>query len=151
MKPGFLMIECQPWADIYIDDVKTESTPLKTPIQIPAGEHQLKLVHPEYPYFEKIVNLSPEESYHISVNLDTTIGYLSCHVHPWGEVTIDGKLIGQTPLKNYIRLEAGKHSLLIRNPGYSEYNRTFMIHKNDTVSFNIDLGRRNITKTADSS
>ena len=149
--PGFLMIECQPWADIYIDDVKRESTPLKNPLRVSAGIHQIKLVHPEYPSFKRAINISPEESYHISVNLDTTIGYVTCHVHPWGEVFIDGKLIGQTPLSNYVRVEAGNHILVIRNPGYSEYRRSFIISKNDTVSFNINLGKRDVTRTADSS
>ena len=151
LKPCFLMIDCQPWADIYVDDVKRESTPMKNPLRVSAGIHQIKLVHPEYPHFNKTVNLNPEESYHISVNLDTTIGYMTCRVHPWGEVFIDDKLIGQTPLSNYIRLEAGNHMLIIKNPGYSDYSKQFTINKNDTVSFNINLGKREAARTADSS
>jgi serine/threonine protein kinase len=150
LKPGLLMIECQPWADIYIDDIKKEATPLKNPLQVAAGKHQIKLVHPEYPHYKKLINLNPEESYHISVNLDTTICYLNCRVHPWGEIIIDGKSIGQTPLNRYIRLEAGEHNLIVKNPGFSDFTQTFTINKNDTISFNINLNKRNVTKTADS-
>ncbi len=151
MQFAFLMIECQPWADIYIDDIKKESTPLKNPLKIVAGkQHKIGLVHPEYPHLIKMVTLNPDESFHVSVNLDTTIGYLNCRVHPWGEIIIDGKSIGQTPLNRYLRLEAGEHNLIVRNPGFSDFAQTFTINKNDTILFNINLNKRNISKTADS-
>ncbi|MBN1406790.1 MAG: serine/threonine protein kinase [Calditrichaceae bacterium] len=148
---GFLMIECLPWADIYIDDIKLESTPLKNPLKISTGVHQVKLVHPEYPHFTKVITVNPNETKYVSVNMDTTIGYLTCRVHPWGEVFIDGKLIGQTPLSDYIRLEAGEHKLIVKNPGFSEFNKSFTINKNDSVLFKINLSKREMIRTADSS
>ena len=150
LQSGFLMVECQPWADIYIDGVKKESTPLKNPLQIAAGVHQLKLVHPEYPQLKRKISLNPDETLNISVNLDTTIGYFTCHVHPWGDVFIDGQSIGQTPLNKYIRLESGKHTLVIKNPGFSDYSKIITISKNDTVSINISLSKRDLAKTSDS-
>ena len=139
---AFLMIECQPWADIYVDEIKRESTPLKNPLQVSAGIHQVKLVHPEYPHYKQLIHLKPDESFQISVNLDTTIGYFTCRVHPWGEIFIDDRSIGQTPLNKPIRLEAGKHVLVVRNPGYSEFIKSFTLNKNDTISFNINLSKR---------
>lgn len=150
LQSGFIMVECQPWADIFIDDVKRESTPLKNPLQVSAGLHIVKLTHPEYPNYEQKINIKPDESLYISVNFDTTIGYLSCRVHPWGEIYIDGTIIGQTPLNNPVRLEAGKHVLMIKNPGYPEYKKAFTVRKNDTLSFNINLNKRSLINTTDS-
>ena len=67
-----------------------------------------------------------------------------------GEIYIDGTIIGQTPLNNPVRLEAGKHVLMIKNPGYPEYKKAFTVRKNDTISFNINLNKRSLTNTTDS-
>ena len=42
-------------------------------------------------------------------------GYLMINSQPWSEVRIDGKLFGNTPLKN-VRLTAGRHTLVFKNP-----------------------------------
>jgi len=138
---GFLMIECQPWADIYINDVRMESTPLNNPLEITAGTHDIKLLHPEYPEYHRTVNLKDKQSIQISVNLDTTIGFFNCKVHPWGEVYINGNSIGQTPLTKPVKLKPGQHELIVRNPGYSEVSKQFKINRNDTVTFYFNLNK----------
>lgn len=56
---SYLMVLVSPWADVYIDDKLVARTPLKEPIKIPAGEHTVKLVNPEYTPFERKINFKP--------------------------------------------------------------------------------------------
>ncbi|MEJ2052559.1 MAG: serine/threonine protein kinase [Calditrichaceae bacterium] len=149
-KTSFILVECQPWADVYINDIRRESTPINKPIQVGAGINKIKLIHPEYPEYTKTLNLEADKTYRISVNLDTTIGYFTCRVHPWAEIFIDGNSIGQTPLSNPVRLIPGQHELKIKNPGYSELSKRFTINKSDTVKLYFNLNKSRINGTADS-
>ncbi len=55
---GYLRVEVRPWADVYIDGKKIDTTPLDRPIATSAGEHLLELKHPDYPTFRQIVQVS---------------------------------------------------------------------------------------------
>jgi len=50
LKPdnGFIMVQVMPWADVYLDDRFVGTTPLEKPLSVAAGEHNLKLVNPNY-------------------------------------------------------------------------------------------------------
>jgi serine/threonine protein kinase len=130
---GRLNVECLPWAKVYLDSRFLDSTPFNEPLNIVAGEHTIKLVHPNYPEYSKKIHLHPEETMCIAVNLDTTVGYFNCRVFPWGNVSIDSKLIGQTPLKQPVRLSPGRHNLTIKNPGYKEFSKEINIIRGDTL------------------
>jgi hypothetical protein len=43
-------------------------------------------------------------------------GFLSVDASPWGEVYVDGRLVGETPLGR-ARVGAGSHTVLVKNPG----------------------------------
>lgn len=45
-------------------------------------------------------------------------------IAPWGEVRVDGRMVGVSPPLNELRLPPGKHSIEIRNAGFAPYRRT---------------------------
>ncbi|MEN6586713.1 MAG: serine/threonine-protein kinase [Sulfuricella sp.] len=50
---------------------------------------------------------------------------LTFSITPWGEVYVDGKNMGVTPPLNELKVEAGKHTVEIRNAGFTPYIETF--------------------------
>jgi hypothetical protein len=136
---GKLDIECQPWAYVYIDSKKIDSTPLKDQIELPAGKYSLGLIHPEYPLFSKTIQIKANEVTFVKINLDTLVGYFDCKVYPWGDVFVDGSFKGQTPLKKPIHLSDGKHRLIIKNPEFKEFTKYIEIQKNDTMHFKLNF------------
>ena len=54
------MLKVNPWAEIYIDGKLVGKTPLQKPIQVPAGNHEVKLVNPEFREFKKNINFKPK-------------------------------------------------------------------------------------------
>ena len=46
--PGFLQVLVEPWAEVYIDGRLVETTPFAHELEIPEGEHQLRLLNPHY-------------------------------------------------------------------------------------------------------
>jgi serine/threonine protein kinase len=142
---GNLYIECQPWAYVYLDDAKVDSTPMTKPLALLPRQYELKLVHPNYPTFSKIIVLQSKQDMHLKVDLDTLVGFLNCNVYPWGKIYINGQYKGLTPLKEPIRLIPGIHRLRIMNPKYKEYEKEIHIYKKDTlnIKYNFDLADNN--------
>lgn len=122
--PGRFYVECLPWGDLYIDSKMVETTPIKQSIQLEAGTHTIKLQHPNFPVYTTVVTIKPGEETALKVNLDNLMGYLDCRVNPWGEIYVDGRLAGETPLQRPIKLAQGRHKITIKTAGFepAEYN-----------------------------
>lgn len=129
---GELFVECIPWAEIYIDNSKVETTPLKKNIELLEGKYQLILRHPEYPEFVDSIEISKKKVTSFKVNLNTLFGYLDCKVFPWGNIYVDNIYKGETPLLKPIILEPKKHSVEIRNPQFETMKSIITITKGDT-------------------
>ncbi|MBS4028288.1 MAG: serine/threonine protein kinase [Ignavibacteriales bacterium] len=132
---GELYVECLPWAEVYVDSVKKETTPLRKNISLASGTHQLKLVHPDFPLYQTLISIEPEQITSVQVNLDTLFGFFVCDVFPWGEVFIDGVWKGNTPLREAIRILPGEHRVTVKNTQYGFIDRTMTFFRNDTVRF----------------
>ena len=135
--PGLLSVQCIPWAEVYIDTIKLETTPLKRPISLPPGRHLLQLAHPAYPRYSQEVEIKPNETVAINVSLDTLFAQLQCVVYPWAEIIVDGVNHGQTPMPP-IRLAPGSHTLVARNPQLGEISRKLMLSRNETVRLQLN-------------
>jgi hypothetical protein len=59
-------------------------------------------------------------------------------VRPWGEVRVDGKVIGTTPLPRF-ELPPGRHSVQIRHPAYEVVERSVNVTSGDTLKILVDL------------
>ncbi|MCF6270157.1 MAG: protein kinase [Melioribacteraceae bacterium] len=130
---GELFIECFPWAEIYINNQKFETTPIKKNIKLLEGKYELKLVHPDYPTFVDSIKILPMELTNIIVKLDTLFGFLDCKVFPWGEIYLDNIYKGETPLTKPLILKPKKYFVEIRNPQFNSIKRNITITKGDTL------------------
>lgn len=140
---GWLMVQCLPWAEVYIGERKIDTTPLDSALRLPPGTHQLRLRHPGYPEYAEMLEVRPGARLEVRVNLDTLFGFLDCQVYPWGDVYIDGAARGQTPLGTPLMLTPGEYALTVRNPNFPEYNEKITIARQETlaVKFNFEARR----------
>jgi serine/threonine-protein kinase len=66
-------------------------------------------------------------------------GFLAIDAAPWATVTLDGKLLGDTPLAN-VRVSAGSHALVFKNPDTGkEVRRKVAVAAGKTVPVRADL------------
>ena len=72
-------------------------------------------------------------------------GQLQVAVRPWGEVSVDGRVIGTTPLDR-ITLAAGTHVLTIRHPLYEVWEKPVSIRPGETAKMVVDLPTQGIRK-----
>jgi serine/threonine-protein kinase len=130
---GKLNITCIPWAHVYLDSIKIETTPLSNYIETTTGEHLLNLKHPDFPEYKKKIFIELNKINNIRVNLDTLFGFLECKVFPWGEVYINGEKKEDTPLTEPIKLFPGEYLLTLKNPQFRSYKKKLVLRQNDTL------------------
>jgi type II secretory pathway component PulL len=72
-------------------------------------------------------------------------GQLQVAVKPWGEVSVDGRVIGTTPL-DHITLPAGAHVVRVRHPLYEVFERPVTIRPGETAKMVVDLPTQGVRK-----
>ncbi len=138
---GKLFVEANPWAEVFINDKKIDTTPLKNEIELKSGEYELKLVHPEFPPYSEKIEIKPNELNSIKINFYEEVGYLDCKIFPWGEIYINGVHKSTTPLRKPIVLMPGVYNVKITNKNYEkEINEIVTIKAKDslTLRYNFD-------------
>lgn len=130
---GKIMIECSPWAEIFIDDKKIDTTPLKDPIWVQSGQHRVSLKHPDYPTYKFDVELKNSESIFYKFSLASLFGFIELDIFPWGEVYLNGDFIGVTPLKNSIIVTPGEYRIELKNPNYLTYTGNISLSKGERI------------------
>jgi hypothetical protein len=63
---------------------------------------------------------------------------LQVAVKPWGEVSVDGKVIGTTPLDR-IPLGAGSHVVRVRNAAFEVWEGRVVVRPGQTERLMVDL------------
>ncbi len=130
---GRLFVECQPWADVYVDGQKIDTTPLKNYIELKTGKHVLKLIHNNYPPYEKKINITTDKIETVAVDFNKLVGFIYVDCIPWGEVFINGKSKGTTPLRE--ALFKGAYRLTVYNAKYDSVNTDVVISASDTTKY----------------
>jgi len=138
---GALFVECTPWAEVFIDGERIETTPMSKPITLTEGDHTVKLVHPDFPIYSDIIRIEQGQVKNLRISLESLMGYISCRVHPWGNIYVNGDFKGQTPLRELIRVVPGFVRLTIKNPNFKDIDTTFKILQSDTLHFRFAFQR----------
>ena len=66
-------------------------------------------------------------------------------VRPWAEVSVDGRLVGTTPMDR-VPLQAGSHTLSLRHPAYEALVRSVTIKPGETTKLVIDLAAEGVKR-----
>lgn len=133
--PGRLFIQCQPWAYVYINAERINTTPLEDAILLEPGEYEIQLRHPQFPTFVQNLRIESEKEYHLSATLYSV---LACSIYPWGDIYLNGELLGQTPFAPVI-IPPGRHILTIENHQHETINKEFSVAAGDTFYFSFNF------------
>jgi hypothetical protein len=64
---------------------------------------------------------------------------------PWGEVSVDGRTIGETPLEP-IRLSPGSHTVSVRHPAYQPIERQVNVRSGQSERLLVDFPKEGVRK-----
>lgn len=78
------------------------------------------------------VNTIPAEN-------EMVYGKLLVECNPWGTIYIDGEQKETTPVKEPMNLKTGSYQIVIKNPGYPDYQTTVEIAEGKTAVLKVNL------------
>lgn len=139
LPPGYLKLSISPWAEVYIDGRFIDRTPIRAPVMLESGKHQVVLRHPNRLEYRQEVEVLPGDTTLLALSLPEAFGYLKLSVVPWARVYLDGAEQGTTPLGQPLRLSIGEHELRLAGPEGREWRETIRISENDTTERQIAL------------
>lgn len=73
------------------------------------------------------------------------MGMLQFVVEPWAQVSVDGSVLGLTPLQR-IRLSPGPHAVVLTHPDYQPFQRKVTIRPGETFKLAVDLRSDGVRK-----
>ena len=94
-------------------------------IILTAGTHQLDLINTalgirmRLPVTFRSGQIAPQ-------NVTIPPGRVSANIQPWGELFIDGRSVGETPLAN-LNVPVGEHEFVFRHPELGERRQTVTV------------------------
>jgi serine/threonine protein kinase len=95
-------------ANVFIDEKLIGKSPVITKLVF--GNHRIKIERKNYKTLKEVINI--ESNFNKTYNLaKLEIVKISIIVHPYAEVFIDGKYIGEVPPIKSVDITEGKHSI----------------------------------------
>jgi hypothetical protein len=133
---GRLIINTTPWANIYINGKSYGTTPISIE-KLKAGKYTVRLENPNFPAWETEASILKDKSTKISHKFGG-FGKLIVNSTPWGEVYLDGTLMGHTPL-TINNITARNHEIRVSKPGYAVFTKTFNLKEGTTERISVNL------------
>jgi len=127
MEKSQVFIVARPWANVYIDSIYYEETPLSKPISLDPGRHFIELRNPNYQTFSQRFEFRPAQSETLIVEMQMNVGFLNIRILPWAKIYIDGEYKETSPIKNPMTLATGEHIVTLTNPNYMSINDTIEV------------------------
>lgn len=137
-------------ARAFLDGIDMGPVPVDIK-DVKAGEHIIEVKAPGFQTGEKKVTIRAGQSEIVKFDLNTsndqgTIKIVS--TVPEAEVFIDGAAVGKVPQEK--RIAVGEHPVVVRLPGYKQFEQKVLIEAGKTITVSADLkavGRLRILST----
>lgn len=115
-EPTLMLIHTIPWCNIYLDYRLIDQTPMNQARKLSPGKYVLGLMNPEYLIsYSDTIFIEPNQLNDYTFDFNKIYTKVQLDANPWGQVYIDGKLIGTTPFQNPVYLSRQKHLIEIKN------------------------------------
>jgi eukaryotic-like serine/threonine-protein kinase len=106
-------------------------------IMLMSGRRTLRLVNLALG-FERTQGVTVDAGAVTKLAVPVPNGTLSVNAVPWAEVSLDGRVIGETPIAN-LSVAIGSHEVVLRNPKFPEQRRTVVITLTAPARIGVDL------------
>jgi eukaryotic-like serine/threonine-protein kinase len=106
-------------------------------IMVMAGRRTLRLSNPALG-FDRTQAVTVDAGAVSKLTVPMPNGTLSVNAVPWAEVSLDGRVVGETPIAN-LSVAIGTHELVLRNPKFPEQRRTVVVSLTAPARIGVDL------------
>lgn len=120
-----------------IEAGRTLGTTAGGKIALSPGRHDLELVSAALD-FRKPITVHVTSGQTTTAIIDPPEGLVSINALPWANVSIDGKLVGTTPLGN-LKVPVGQHEIMWRHPMYGQRRMTVQVAAKSPLRVSVDF------------
>ncbi|MEY4578558.1 MAG: hypothetical protein RL701_3261 [Pseudomonadota bacterium] len=132
-----------PGARVEVDSFEVGQLPLAAAVRVAAGEHTVSVIAQGYKPERRRVLVAGKQRVELALTLTELAGrlaYLTVHVNVQGaDVSVDGLVVGKTPLHSSLALGAGSHEIAVARPGYRGVSRTVVFGEGTTGELQLEL------------
>ncbi len=141
-KMGQLLVTANvPGAKISVDGSSEPGwvTPYSSTIERPAGTHQVVISKEGYDDYQQFVSIEGGKTVTVNVQLAEAKGDVVIMTTPPGlEVTIDGKLLGPSPVR--VTLPVGNHKYTVKRAGWEPFEGSFAAKSGAVITVKVNMG-----------
>lgn len=136
---GTLVVDVQPWAEVFVDGTPRGRTPLAQPLALAAGVHRVVLRNPDFPEVSHTVTVRGGAAERLAVSLWEQVARVTIRVHPYAEVTVGGASHGTIPPERLLVLTPGAHTVSLTHPSLGTWTETVTVRAGEqrTLGYNL--------------
>jgi len=139
VRKGWLSITATPSVDVYIDGMYRGDASPGLQVELTSGRHRLECEKPGHVKYEETVHITAGEFSTRRILLKKLQGRLNISTMAGAEVYVDGKLIGVTPLRKALELDAGTHQVTVKKAGFNVWSNQITVNGDETLPLSIIL------------
>lgn len=139
---GYLSINVSPGAEIYVDGAYRGDAPPALHLDLIAGNHRIECRRAQHEPYQETIRIVPGELSRRSVELKKYKGIVSLTTQAGAEIYIDGTLVGVTPFRRPLELDAGSHLVTIKKSGFNTWSSQVTVEAKKTLPLHITLSPR---------
>lgn len=136
---GRILIRCEPWAKVYLNNIYLGQTPLSQPVSAKAGEVTITFSNPLFVPITRSVVVPQGGQIAVEENFLDHAGYLVVRVNPWAEVYIDDQYRDTTPLTKPLITSTGTRKIRLHNPAFDDLFYDAAVAQGDTLTLSFSF------------
>ncbi len=138
---GTLKILVKPYGSIFIDGrLHKNDWEFVYQVELRAGSHVVKAVHPTFGEWEKTVSVAAGPSQDLVIDFRKKVNLVVSVTRGWAEVFVDGESVGDTPKP--VELHVGKHTIEVRRQGYVSQKRAILVEEGMNPKIIFDMQKQ---------
>ena len=115
---GMIKVLAIPYGSIFLDgDLKQADTEFQYSTTLPTGTHTLRVQHPTYGFWEKVLNIESDKTTDLTIDFSKKVKVTVAAEPAFGEIIVNNTPTGQyTPYE--LDLSIGTYTIEVRRQGY---------------------------------
>ncbi|HEY8072837.1 MAG TPA: PEGA domain-containing protein [Labilithrix sp.] len=135
----------EPGADVYVDDQKVGTSPLKDPVSVQLGERRIRASKPGFADAVETRDLKGGSSATVALKLTpaqrTTLVKVNVVGPPAADVYIDNKLVGPAPYTGQVSVQADPHQFSAQSPGWVSALQPAIVREGEPLTLTLQLAQ----------
>jgi serine/threonine-protein kinase len=141
-REGYLLLNVEPYAQVYINGVYRGDASPTLRLTLPANLVSVECRAENRESYLESIRIVPGELSRRTIELKKRVGIISLATTEGAELYIDGQLFGITPILRPIEVPAGVHTLMLKKDRYYTWSSQVTVEANGTLPLRITLSPR---------